>query len=60
MSLVSALTIGAPGFVLAMEPNTARIKGKFLPNVIYRALPGGLTDLILVLGVILFSGFLSS
>lgn len=54
MSLVSALTIGAPGFVLAMEPNTARIKGKFLPNVIYRALPGGLTDLILVLGVILF------
>ena len=54
MSLVSALTIGGPGFVLAMEPNTARIKGKFLPNVIYRALPGGLTDLILVLGVILF------
>ena len=54
MSLVSALTIGAPGFVLAMEPNTARIKGKFLPNVIYRALPGGLTDLILILGVILF------
>lgn len=54
MSLVSALTIGAPGFVLAMEPNISRIKGKFLPNVIYRALPGALTDLFLVLGVILF------
>ena len=54
MSLVSALTIGIPGFILAMEPNSARIKGKFLPNVVGRALPGGLTDLFLVLGAILF------
>lgn len=54
MSLVSALTIGIPGFILAMEPNSARIKGKFLPNVVGRALPGGLTNLFLVLGAILF------
>ena len=54
MSLISALTIGMPGFVLAMEPNTTRIKGRFLPNVLYRALPGGLTDLFLIVGVILF------
>ncbi len=54
MSLISALTIGMPGFVLAMEPNTTRIRGRFLPNVIYRALPGGLTDLFLIVGVILF------
>ena len=54
MSLVSALTIGIPGFILAMEPNSARIKGRFLPNVVGRALPGGLTDLFLVLGAILF------
>ena len=54
MSLISALTIGAPGFVLAMEPNKARIKGRFLPNVIYKAFPGGITDFLLVLGVILF------
>lgn len=54
MSLVSALTIGIPGFILAMDPNSARIKGKFLPNVVGRALPGGLTNLFLVLGAILF------
>ena len=54
MSLVSALTIGIPGFILAMETNSARIKGKFLPNVVGRALPGGLTNLFLVLGAILF------
>lgn len=54
MSLVNALTIGIPGFILAMEPNTTLIKGRFLPNVLYRALPGGITDLLLILGVILF------
>lgn len=54
MSLVNALTIGVPGFVLAMEPNTARVRGRFLPNVLYRAFPGGLSDVVLILGVILF------
>ena len=54
MSLVSAITIGIPGFILAMEPSANRIKGRFLPNVIYKAAPGGATDLFLVLGVILF------
>ena len=55
MSLISALTIGAPSFVLAMEPNNSMIQGRFLPNVIYRAFPGGITDFLLVLGVVLFS-----
>ena len=54
MGLVNAITIGVPGFILAMEPNSTRITGRFLPNVVYRALPGGLTDVVLVLGVILF------
>lgn len=55
LSLVSTLTIGIPSFVLALEPNESIIKGKFLRNVIYRALPAALTDLVLVLGVILFN-----
>ena len=54
MSLISTVTIGIPSFVLAMEPNTARIQGRFLPNVIYRAFPGGITDFLLILGVVLF------
>lgn len=54
LSLVSTLTIGIPSFVLAMEPNERRIKGHFLLNVIYRALPAALTDLAMIITVILF------
>ncbi|MCL2343626.1 MAG: HAD-IC family P-type ATPase [Firmicutes bacterium] len=54
LSLVSTLTIGVPSFILALEPNNAIVKGKFLSNVLYRALPGGLTNLFLAVGVLLF------
>jgi len=54
LSLVSTLTIGFPSFILAMEPNENRIRGRFLTNVLYRAVPAALTDLALVLGVLLF------
>ena len=49
MTLVSAMTIGFPSFVLALEPNKDRIKGHFLTNVIVRAIPGGLTVVATVL-----------
>ncbi|MBQ6262889.1 MAG: HAD-IC family P-type ATPase [Clostridia bacterium] len=55
ISLVSVLTIGIPSFILALEKNEARVEGKFLPTVIYNALPAALSDLIVVLGAILFS-----
>ncbi|MDR0952232.1 MAG: HAD-IC family P-type ATPase [Oscillospiraceae bacterium] len=54
LTLVSSLTIGLPGFVLAMEPNHALVRGKFLPNVLGKALPGGTANVILVVGVMLF------
>ena len=54
LSLVSALTIGIPSFVLALEPNRDLVRGKFMHNVLRRAFPGGLTNLIMVLGVELF------
>ena len=54
LSLVSTVTIGIPSFVLAMEPNNSLIKGKFIRNVLYKALPAGLTDLLMVIGVLLF------
>ena len=55
ISLISLLTIGLPSFVLALEPNKARIKGRFLLNVIYSALPAALTNIIIVMGVVLFT-----
>ena len=54
LSLISGITIGLPSFVMAMEPNNSRIHGKFLSNVIYRALPSALSDLVLTIGVVLF------
>ena len=55
LTLISATTIGIPSFILALEPNHERIRGQFLRNVFRAALPGGLTDLILVLGVQAFA-----
>ncbi len=55
ISLISGVTIGAPAFFLALEPNHNRIRGKFLRNVLFRALPAAITDLFLIIGVILFS-----
>lgn len=54
LGLVNVMTIGIPSFVLAMEPNHSLIKGRFLKNVLLRALPAALTDLFLVEGVMLF------
>lgn len=42
MTLINFFCIGAPGFVLSLEPNNARVKGSFLTNVLKRALPASL------------------
>ncbi len=55
LSLVSALTIGFPSFVLALEPNKSRVSGKFMTNVLRDAFPGGLTDLVIILGIQAFA-----
>ena len=54
LTLVSAVTIGIPSFILAMEPNESLVKGKFLRNVLFRALPAAMTDLAMVVGILLF------
>ena len=54
LTLVNALTIGIPSFILAMEPNENLITGKFMRNVIFRAFPAAMTDVILIIGVIAF------
>ncbi len=43
MTLVSALTIGAPSFLLALEPNHSLVRGTFLANVMRKAVPGGIS-----------------
>ncbi|HBU11716.1 MAG TPA: ATPase P [Clostridiales bacterium] len=41
--VTSFVTIGAPSFFLALEPQYDRIRGKFTRNVLEKSLPGGLT-----------------
>lgn len=50
LTLIGALTIGLPGFVLALEPNDKRVKGSFIKTVLKRVVPGALT---VVSGVLL-------
>ena len=43
MMMYELLISAIPSFVLSMQPNTDRVKGKFIPFVLSRALPGALT-----------------
>lgn len=54
VSLISLFTIGIPSFILALEPNKNKIHGRFLANVFLNALPAGLTDFLVVSGLVLF------
>ena len=55
ISLISMFTIGIPGFLLALEPNHARISGHFLKKVLLRAMPAALTD-VLAVGALVVCG----
>ena len=55
VSLIAMFTIGIPGFLLALEPNHARIEGSFLKKVLLRALPAALTD-VLAVGALVVCG----
>lgn len=43
LSLISSLTIGAPSFLLALEPNFAPVRGSFKDQLLRRSLPGGIS-----------------
>ena len=54
LTLVNVVTIGAPSFFLALEPNHKPITGKFLRNVLYRAAPAAFCDLFVLVGITMF------
>lgn len=43
LTLISCTTIGIPSFILALEPNNDRIKGRIIINVLKKSLPTALT-----------------
>ncbi len=51
LTMIGSFTIGIPSFLLALEPNEELIRGRFIYNVMRKALPGGLTNVLAVLAV---------
>ena len=43
MILFEFFVAAIPSFVLSLQPNTERVKGKFIPYVLSRSIPGALT-----------------
>lgn len=54
ISLISMFTIGVPGLLLSQVPNTDLIKGRFITNVLFKAIPGAITDTIIVAAMVTF------
>ncbi len=54
ISLISMFNIGIPAFLLAMEPNKERIKGRFLTRVLIRSMPASLTDFFAIAALVVF------
>ena len=55
LTLISCVTIGIPSLLLALEPNNERVQGRFLLNILSKALPGGLTIVANLILILLFS-----
>lgn len=54
ISLISMFTIGIPAFFLSQMPNKDLIRGKFITNILLKALPAGITDTIIVAAMVYF------
>lgn len=57
LSLISLVCIGIPSFVLALEPNKARVKGKFIGNVISKSIPAAITVILNIIIVLIINAF---
>lgn len=55
-TLISSLTIGVPSFLLALEPNRDRLKGKFIFNVFRMCVPAAITMAMNILALCALSG----
>ncbi len=59
-TLINAVSIGIPSFLLALEPNRDRLHGSFIRNVMQKSVPGAATmtmNIVLLAAVSAFLGF---
>lgn len=54
LSLITTCTISIPSFVLALEPNHNRVRGKFMLKVVGKSVPAALTVVFNVVMIVLF------
>ena len=54
ITLISMFTIGIPAFFLSQIPNHDLIRGRFMTNVLLKAIPAGITDTIMVSAMVFF------
>lgn len=55
LSLMALVCIGIPSFVLALEPNKERIKGRFISNVVSKSIPTAITTVINIILLVIIS-----
>lgn len=54
LTLITSCTISIPSFILALEPNHNRVKGKFMLKVVGKSVPAALTVVFNVVMIVLF------
>ncbi len=59
LSLIGALTVGFPSFVLALQPNKNIIKGNFTFNIIARAIPSAFCVIMNIIAMAVISSCIS-
>lgn len=55
LTLISAICIGIPSFILALEPNNKRVSGDFLSYILQKAIPTAI-DIVFTITMISFLG----
>ena len=58
LTMISALTIGAPSLIMALETNKERIKCKYIVNVIRKSIPGAMTMVFNIVALAIVCSFI--
>ena len=58
--MLEFFVIGIPSFCLALQPNNEKIKGRFLPQLLSKAIPGAVLLFINVIGCYFFDKFIGT
>lgn len=59
ISLVSLFNIGVPAFLLTLEPNESKQRGKFIVETLTRAFPAAVTSFFVIIALVSFANLFS-